>query len=81
MPLPVLFYLLALTTILAVAAAATLFWPIPIHGGFTFLGEVAWHEWQSSRRLEEAAAAQPVAARCWCGRPDRPWYFRANTFT
>lgn len=49
--------LVALTASAAVASSLLLLWPIPIHGGFTFFGEVVLHEWQSSRRLHAAAAA------------------------
>lgn len=42
----------------ATASTLLLLWPIPIHGGFTFLGEVAWHEWQGHQRLQQAAAVQ-----------------------
>lgn len=48
----------AISAGLAIASTLLLLWPIPIHGGFTFLGEVAWHEWQNNRRLQATAAAQ-----------------------
>lgn len=50
--------IVAVAAALAISSSMLLLWPIPIHGGFTFLGEVAWDEWQNNLRLKETAARQ-----------------------
>ncbi|MGI9324900.1 MAG: hypothetical protein ACR2PZ_06755 [Pseudomonadales bacterium] len=44
-------------------AVAVLLWPIPIHGGFTVLGEVMYNDWTRERELAKQAQLEVVAVR------------------
>ena len=53
-----------ITTVAAVLllTGLTLLWPIPIHGGFTFLGDVLYREFRNARRQQQHDAAQQQTA-------------------
>lgn len=42
---------------------AVLLWPIPIHGGFTVLGEVMYNDWARERELAKQAQQEVAAVR------------------
>ncbi len=57
-------WLLAVPGLVASLAALVLAWPIPIHGGFMFLGEAMYHEWSRERHRQiDQVAAQKKADR------------------
>lgn len=51
--------------------ASILIWPIPIHGGFTFVAEIIYHEWRGQKRLQEQARVEQEKQKFVNERTDR----------